>query len=546
MLITSRKMWHSKLTKLMKKKLLTTIFITLFLVGGVIVSKVHEVSPTIVSAQTQNTDWPQFQHDAQRTGRTIPTVTVGTRLRARWIWFGSNWILRNRDTKPGVATLDDDLASYEGHNLEMPTTVPFTFAETMQPIVINNKIFVGDHNQNKVWALNLDDGTTLWEKDNPGGTSWTGVATDTMVVFPSLFGFVTAWNSNTGDQLWQIDTGRTITSSPLLLGNTVYVGNHGGKVYAIDLATGNVKWQADTGAPIQGGLVTDGSKIFVATDEMFAYAFDLNGNQIAKSPRLIGQSFRGLWPLVVGNRGILRTVPAVAIGSEYFLDGVIDGTDANFAAEQAKLKTWLEGVGKNYQHLFALDTADLSLDYTLTNGPVGGVGNPGDVPVLTQQNQPVTWWSTYFGTFSGCAFGCRSGHEMDIATFDLTTGAPIQFPGRSDGQMVTSVESDNTFGMTVSGNNTIYMRQQFRGTKAASLTSLTGYWISAEYRYRDGGGWGAPLNYAQGNLSTFPPDAVRTPSSEERQLSGGHVGPVILPNRIIFTERFALTVMESY
>ena len=494
-----------------------------------------------VAAQTSSTDWPQLQHDAQRTGRT--STTVGTRLRARWIWFGSNWILRNRDSKPGVATWDDDLASYEGHNLEMPVSVPFGFAQTMQPLVVNNKIFIGDHTLNKVWALNLDDGTTLWEADNPGGTAWPGVATDSIVIFPSLPGYVTAWNINTGDKLWQVDTGNAITQAPLLYNNTIYVANHAGKVFAIDV-NGAIKWQADTGAIIQGGITADQNRIFVANDEMFAFAFDaITGVQLAKSPRMIGQSLRGVWPLVVSNRVIFRTVPAPAIGSEYFLDGVIDGTDADFAAEQIKLKNWLDGTGKRFQHLFALDTSDLSLDYTIPNGPVGGVGIPGDVPVLTQQNQPTTWWSTYFATISGCSFGCRSGQDMDIATFDLNTGTPIQFPGKGNSQFITATETDNTYGMTVSGNNTIYLRQQFRGTRAASLSSLTGYSISAEYRYRDGGGWASPLNYAQGSLTGSP--TLSTPTSG-RQLTGGHVGPVILPNRLIFTERFAVTVMESY
>ncbi len=495
-----------------------------------------------VSAQAQNTDWQQLQHDSERTGRT--SATVGNRLRARWIWMGPNWILRNKDSKQNVSTWDDDLASREGYTLPMPTSVPFTFAESMQPLILGDKVFVGDHTLNKVWALRLDDGETIWEKDNPGGTAMPGVVTDSVVVFGSLLGYVTAWDINTGDQLWQIDTSRSITSAPLLHNNTIFIANLGGEVYAISLS-GQVLWKKQTEAPIQGGLAASNNKIFVENDAMFVYAFDAaTGTQLAKSPRLMGQSFRGLWPVIAGNRVILRTVPVIAIGSEYYLNGVIDGTDGNFQAEQTKLRTWLQSdAGKHFEHYIALDINDLSKDYIIPNGPVGGVGFPADPPVVLADGKPVTWWPTYFGTITRCSFGCPSGMEIDLVSFDLNSGTGIQLTG--SGSTVTGIETDNTFGMTV-GGNTVYLRQNFRGTKSIDLTNLNSSAISAEYRWRDGGGWIAPLNYAQGNSAyPVPPGTILTPLTNP-MLSYVHMGPAITQNRLLFTERFGVTCMESY
>ena len=522
---------------------MTKRFIVLVLLV-VFVTPIFTTSGSLSPLLAQTGDsWPQLQHDAWRSGRT--EALVGSQLRARWIWFGPDWILRNQNSQPGVATWDDDLASYDGHDLDMPETVPFTFAETMQPVVANDTIFVGDHTMHKVWALSLDDGAVLWEADNPGGTAWSGVATDSVVVFASLLGYVTAWDVDTGQQRWQVDTRRSISSAPLLYEDTIYVGNHGGQVYAIDLTTGDIHWQADTGAPIQGGLAAGENRIYAGNDAMFVFAFDAtNGQQLAQSDRLMGQSFRGLWPVVAGDHVVLRTVPVIDIGSEYDLLDVIDGSDGDFGREQATLRAWMQTpTGSLHEHLIALNTADLSKDYIIPNAPVGGVGAPADPPVLTQDDRLVTWWPTYFSTLSRCSFGCADGQDIDLASVDLDTGLGVQFPST---RIATDVETDNTFGMTVDGRDTLYLRQQFRGTKAVNLQTFESYRISAEYRWFDSGGYQATINYAEGSQNGSWDDfVVYTPLTDE-QLSGGHVGPAIVPNRLIFTERFAVVVVESF
>jgi outer membrane protein assembly factor BamB len=494
-----------------------------------------------VTAQTTSTDWPQLQHDEQRTGRTTATMTPSTR--ARWIWFGPNNILRNKDTKPGVATWEDDLRSYDGHNLEMPTSVPFTFAETMQPIIVNGKVFVADTTMQKVWAISQDDGSTLWQGDNPGGAIWPGVATATRVVFTSLKGYITGWDANSGTQLWRVDTGRTIHSAPALSGSTVIVTSENGNVYSINIDTGVINWQRDTGAPITAAPTVFQNRVYVGNEAMYAIALDFaTGRELART-KIMGQSFRGLWIVGVGDRVIYHTVPFPYIGSEYAYDGVIDANTGSFQNEQTIVRNKLNGDWKNWEHIFALKYDTLSKDYTIALGPVSGVGTPPDPVVLSQTNQPITWWPTYFGTISTCGFGCRSGMEIDLSSFDINTGNGVQLPG--NGNFITRVETDNTFGLTM-GGNILYLRQNFRGTKAVDLKNLTSFTISAVYRYRDGGGWAAPLNFAQGSqTSPFPAGTVTVPTTGP-VLGESHVGPAIVPNQILFTEDFALVCMEHF
>jgi hypothetical protein len=94
-------------------------------------------------------DWPQLQHDAARTGQTPDTVRPP--YRARWAWFGPDWILRNKESRPGGEAWEDDLTSGKDTSYRMPKAVPFCFAGSMQPIVVAEVVYVGDA-QGKVYA----------------------------------------------------------------------------------------------------------------------------------------------------------------------------------------------------------------------------------------------------------------------------------------------------------------------------------------------------------------------------------------------------------
>lgn len=530
----------SKLTLPMNRLLLIVPTAFLFVLTGYLIHTSD--SETTVSAQNQTYNWPQLQHNAQRTGYT-DAYTSPSRIRARWIWFGSDWILRNQSSE-NLPTWDDDLTSSEGKSLDMPSSVSYVFAESMQPIIVNNQLFVGDLKLGKVYALSLFDGSTLWEGDNPGGTAWPGVATSDTVVFASLYGYVTGWDSATGIQKWQVDTRKTISHSPLLVGSNVYVANQGGKVFSINISTGSINWQTQTNSLIQGGLASDGTKIFVGLENMEVVALRLtDGQEVARSPRLTGQSFGRIWPVITNNRVILQTVPVHHVGSEYDMNGVIDGSQGSFANEQPVVRSWLQNNGWYYEHLYALDSQDLSKDYVVANGAVGGVGNHSDPPVVNRDGLALTWWPTYFATISRCSFGCPSGYNIDIAGINLTNGNGIQIP--HSGGLIFGVETDNTFGMTM-GGDIMYLRQAFRGTRAINFASKQSHMISATYRYRDCGGWQAPLNYAQGWPGCPPSTApsVTVPTSDEH--FQGHVGPAIVDGMICFTEYYGVTCMEDY
>jgi len=497
------------------------------------------------AAQAQ---WPQLQQNAQRHGRV--EVEVPPPYRARWIWFGPEHILRNRESER-AAGWDADLRSEEGKNYPMPDRLPFCFAGSMQPICVAGRVFVADC-QGKVYALRSDDGQTLWTADNPGGSLWPGVATENIVAFASVLGYVTAWSAGSGRQLWQYDTGKSITSAPALVGDTIYVASQSGRVYALRLSDGKELWRSeDLGAPIQGGLCVANGRVYVGTEAMEALALDANtGEVLARSEKLMGQSFRLVWPVAVADRVIFTTVPIICVGSEYVNDPVIAGRDPksgtvgwdpklkpaypDVKSEQAAMRRWLSGEGKFWQVHYALRADDLKQDYIIATGVTEGCGTPPNPPAVEHKGRPLLWWASGHGTMiRKCGFG--TNFTTDISSFDLQTGDRILIDNGRYADQTT--ETDNLYAMSTGGRY-LYLRQNFRGTSTINLETSQHNRISAIYRRWDGGGWQSPINYAQGDGSN-----VRVPRTPPAP--AGRVAPIIAEGRLYFTENFCVTCVET-
>ena len=493
-------------------------------------------------------DWPQLQQNAQRHGRAA--VEVPPPYRARWIWFGPGYQLRNSESKR-AAGWDADLRSAEGKNYPMPDTLPLSFAGSMQPICAAGRLFVADC-QGKVYSLRSDDGKTLWTADHPGGTLWPGVATEEIVAFASVLGYVTAWQAATGHRLWQYDTGKSITNAPALVGDVVYVAGQSGRVYALRLSDGKELWKSDDlGAPIQGGLCVANGRVYVGTEAMEAFALDAGtGKILARSEKLMGQSFRLVWPVAVADRVIFTVVPIVCVGSEYVNDPVIAGRDPKFgavgwdpklkpaypdvASEQAAMRRWLNGEGKVWQVHYALRADNLRQDYIIATGATEGCGSPPNPPAIDHKGRPLLWWASGHGTLiRKCGFG--TNFTTDISALDLRTGDRVLIDNGRYADQTT--ETDNLYAMSTGGRY-LYLRQNFRGTSAINLETSEHNRISAIYRRWDGGGWQSPINYAQGDGGHVR--APRTPPAP-----AGRVAPIIAHGRLYFTEHFCVTCVET-
>lgn len=492
------------------------------------------VMACLLSGEALAADWPQLQRDAARTGRTMDEVAPP--FRARWIWLGPAQTLRNNQSAAGWP---DDLTSRSGYSYPVPAAVPFTISGSAQPVVSGGRVFIGTM-EGGVYAIDANDGTTLWSAVLPGGTMGAGAVDGTRVIFCGLGGDVVAYESSTGAVAWRFRTHRAVTASPCIDAGTVMVADHGGWVYALNAQGGGLLWRSRLPAPVQGGIAIGSGKVYLGAEDMNMYALDLSTGTVLRSHRVRGQSFRLNYPVLFNNRVWIQTAMVPAVGSEYVMENLMK-VSSTLAAEEANITRWLAGdttggigadASPDWKHLFVLDGTTLEEPFTVPCGPVEGVGMPPQPVVVDNKDRVITWWKTRFPALTHIgAFG--TDFSLDIAAVDQTTGKRVTV-GAGFSNMWPGPESDNLYAFSV-GGNVLWLRQNFRGTQTIHLQTSAHRFVSAAVRNRDGGTFNADVVYVdQGS------EAVAT----AQQPLEGRMAPSIVGTRVYQSEYFGVTCLE--
>ena len=494
---------------------------------------------TAIAHAVVASDWPQLQHDAAHTGRSADEVSPP--YRARWLWFGSAGSLRNRLSKPGNAAWTNDLTSGIGRSYPLPTTVPFTLAGMMQPIVHRGLVFVASQ-EGKAYAIREDDGSTAWETQLPAGVLATGAAAEGVVVFGTVQGEVCALHITNGAPAWVVPTERTITGAPSIVKDRVYVANHGGSVYALDLLSGRTLWQSKPlGVAVQGTLAASSNAVYACAENLKVYRLNVRDGSFTAVHQVYGQSFRLEWPVLHAGKLWVRTAPVWCVGSEGVND-VLLSQATSLADEEAKYLLWLEGKARfgswssknDWKNYFALKLSDLEEPFTIPSGPSDGCGQPPDPPAVDHEGRLLSWWPTRFCklTLREGTFGTR--YFIDLAAVDSVTGRRQPFEAGPPVN-VWPMETDNLYALST-GGRFCYWRQRFRGTYAMDLVERRHYAIQVEVRSRDGGTWNAPVMYVDTREARLP----RTPDVATQ----GRVGASVANGRLYLAESYGVTAIE--
>src|SRR5690242_3997493 len=503
----------------------------------------------IASDSATAADWPQFQRDAMRTGRTSDSVAPP--YRARWIWCGPGLTLRNRDSESGWT---HDLRTREGYSYPLPTTVDFTLANSIQPVVAGGRIFVGSL-EGTAYAIDANDGATLWTASLPGGTSVAGAVVGDVVVFVTLSGAIQGFGATNGESRWTIQARKSITSAPCVVGNSVFVASQDRCVRAIDARSGKQLWSSPKlTAPIQGGLAADGESLFVGAEDMTVYALRQRDGSIRATNRVRGQSFRLTHPIVHDDFVFFTSGMTPMMGSEYINDPMLaDAKDIN--DEDEIYARWLTGdsnggrwpnASVDFQHLFALRTSNLTSSFLIPCGPSEGVGLPPDPPAVDNSGRVICWWPTKFPKLTKVgAFGTK--YSMDICGVNTNNGHRVPIDNGRLSNMWPGPESDNLYAMSVGGDY-LWLRQAFRGTQNIRLSDSKHHHVSARVRHEDGGNFGADVVYFdQPARQTATPNAVVEGESGavvSQSNFEGRTAAVIAGGRVYLAERFCVTALE--
>lgn len=142
-----------------------------------------------------------------------------------------------------------------------------------RPLPIGDKVILGT-SDNQVVALNIEDGSLIWEFPT-GNQVWSQPAIkDDMVYVTSVDRRVYALDLNTGEKLWEATLTGANGGSPVVGDQYVYVGSFDGKLHAYDAETGAEAWTATAKDWIWGAPAYSNGNVFYTDLDGTVYAID--------------------------------------------------------------------------------------------------------------------------------------------------------------------------------------------------------------------------------------------------------------------------------
>ena len=455
-------------------------------------------SPQPAIAQTQNTDWTQFQHDAQHTGRT--TVSVTPNYKITWAWADKNHIVKNF-TSPAGKNITD--------GFEQGFQYTVMFSGQMQPIIAGGKTYFGAMN-GIMYAVDALTGDNKWDYATAGPILASAGYDNGVLVFGSMDGRIYGLDADTGTYKWDYPTGAGINTPPVIANGVAYLGSRDGKMYAVNTSTGALVWSYatkvypdDVNSPFNSSpivappvLSEDGQTLLFGAENMFFYALNTTNGQHKWNPKkLIGQSFLYGWPVVKGDKVITQTMSSLP-GVEFLMESVLDGLPDGVAwdQEETAILNWLNQ-NPHQKSMYVFDIATGNEPFQVAMGRVTGQNYTAHSPVVDNQNRLLTYWRTrdaYFFADVAC-FGTK--YCPDFSAMDLTTGDRIRLTNSSGNKLAP--ELDNGFQPTIGGNY-VYFSNHFRGTHAINLTNGTLTRLttqSAKWDCGDFRAWGFQIIY---------------------------------------------------
>lgn len=230
-------------------------------------------------------------------------------------------------------------------------------------------------------ALNLKDGTLIWEKSFSGSNPSPAILEN--MLFIGTDNALFCLSKVNGEKIWRYESGEFVNSTPAFSGNALYFGSGDKKIYSLDMNSGKLNWSYETlGAIYASPCIEEARSLFIGSTDEYFYALELARGRL-------------LWKYKTG--GSIRSSPTLKEDMVYF--------------------------GSNDGLLYALSTEDGRLVWNFeTDGPIHSS------PIIVGDK-------LFFGSLDGVFYGLNSSNGEML--FKYRTGSMIYAsPSFSQGRIL--------------------------------------------------------------------------------------------------------------
>jgi len=185
-------------------------------------------------------------------------------------------ILRAIDTKTGVTLRSTD------------------FPRPLTSMIIQAGIIYAGSEDSKVYALRVDNGSTVWSFQTGASVHGRPLLRDGKIFIGSDDKNFYAVDAASGKEIWKIQTLGKVTGLATADSKRVYFGSSDGFVYGADIAKGKIDWRVRTGATVDAAPINFDRRVIVGSYDNFLYALREHsgdiiwkqrmGNRIVSSP----------------------------------------------------------------------------------------------------------------------------------------------------------------------------------------------------------------------------------------------------------------------
>jgi hypothetical protein len=239
---------------------------------------------------------------------------------------------------------------------------------------------------------------------------------------------------------------------------------------------------------------------------------------------------------------------AALSGSEYVMEEVMEDSQS-LEEEEVNIRRWLQGddnggawpfASSDWQHTFALDTADLNEPFLIATGPVDGCGSPPPSVVVDNSNRVLCWWKTRYQALTAPSPAFGTNYGLDIAGINPANGNRIVIDNGTLSNMFP-LETDNLYAFSIGGPH-IWMRQNFRGTQVIDLETSQHTLVEVTTRYNDGGGFNnAHICYRNQGIDL---GYDNVPFITSQPATAGRTAPAIAGKYVFIAEYFGIVAIE--